>query len=49
MMIQIDETEKDLDMKENVLATLLSYMSSEEGSPLNILPGTFFCNNLFMA
>ncbi|KAJ3355654.1 hypothetical protein HDU83_003036 [Entophlyctis luteolus] len=47
MFIPVEETEKILDMKENVLATILAYIESFDGNPIRVFPGILFVTSLF--
>ncbi|KAI8831233.1 P-loop containing nucleoside triphosphate hydrolase protein [Chytriomyces cf. hyalinus JEL632] len=41
MIIPIEETESELDMKESVLATLLTYMEGFEDKPIRVFPAIY--------
>ncbi|KAI8608186.1 hypothetical protein BC830DRAFT_1156380 [Chytriomyces sp. MP71] len=41
MVIPVEETEKELDMKESVLATLLTYMEGFEDRPVRVFPAIY--------
>ncbi|ORY45202.1 ATP-dependent DNA helicase [Rhizoclosmatium globosum] len=41
MLIPVEATERELDMKESVLATLLTYMEGFEGRPIKVFPAIF--------